>query len=218
MEIDKQLIGGYHDSLEIKHFDTEQACDAFYNKLITVFFNINLWTILFDDKVKFYRTDIVTDKNLESSSNGDLIKIKIPGPKSKMGNGFDWVEIKDKETNRCVEFVSHAVVLSPYYSNDTGVTKHFLTSKSKNYFIVKKYFDFITVEAHGRNEIPNCKNVPMYSKWRNYFIAKGGIFGGSKVNWEIWCKNILDEKYLNKCTNNNSQDLFTNQDSSSANS
>lgn len=34
-------------------------------------------------------------------------------------------------------------------------------------------------------------------------MANGGIFGRSKIHWEILCKNILDEKYIKKCLEKN---------------
>lgn len=60
----------------------------------------------------------------------------------------------------------------------------------------------------GRNEIANYRNLPLIDKIRNFFVANGGVFGFSKIHWELWVQNILDEKYLYKCLKNENK---TNQ-------
>lgn len=139
---------------------------------------------------------------------GDFVAIKIPGPRNKIGNGFDWVAVR----NMIITETENQSVLSfelqpcPNPENAKQIA-HFFKDTARNYFIIKKEGTKITAEVHGRNEIPNCSNLPLLNKLRNFFIAHGGIFGMSKIQWEVWSKNILDEKYLQKCLQNNKQTL-----------
>ncbi|WP_417431308.1 hypothetical protein [Halpernia sp.] len=171
-----------------------------FYKIETIFLNINCWGNLFYNATTFQVVDNFERKKNENIIVGDFVKIKIPGPPNTSGKGFDWVKVKEMDFSKSKNCETLMIVLQPC-SLPTKKTfiAHFYTAESKSYFIIKKYQNKTSAEVHGRNEIPNYKNLPLINKLRNFFIANGGIFGLGKMNWEIWVKNILDKEYLQKC-------------------
>lgn len=197
--MDLQFKGGQHDSTHSIKFSNSSECDLFFQNVKEVFFQIASWGPLFGGGTAFYRVD--KDGNVPTLplTVGDLVKIRIPGPKNKMGEGYDWVKIIDFEIVDTDNSESFRIILSPTHLPEKSNTAHFFENAAKNYFLIKKYNLKITAEVHGRNEVPNYINLSLRDKIRNFFVANGGIFGFSKIHWKLWTQNILNEKYLNKC-------------------
>lgn len=195
--MDQQLKGGYHDSLEIKYFKSREESNLFFSQLQKIFLNINSWENLFKKGTAFQVTDFNGNNKFSGIAVGDLVKIKIPGPKSRIGGGFDWVKICELEFHIYADYEYYCMVFSPCNKPGSEVTAHFFQSIAKNYFTIKNYGYMVTAEVHGRNEVANCSNLQMWDQCRNFLTAKGGIFGFSKIHWKQWCKSILDEKILN---------------------
>lgn len=197
LEIDPQIKGGKHDSVETKNL--EENSKIIFEKMQYAFFNINGWDHLFKNSTNFQVTDESGKDKFDEIKIGDFVKIKIPGPKSKVGAGYDWVKIFDLKTEEQKDCLVHSIVLSPSYRpNSSKKTAHFFKSEARNYFIIKKYPNRITAEVHGRNEIPNYQNLGIWDKARNFLVSHGGIFGFSKTHWKVWTKNILDPDILAK--------------------
>lgn len=197
--MDQQLKGGYHDSLEIINFKTKEEGDSLFRKLREVLFDINSWECLFKKGTTFQVTDAQGNHKFDQIAVGELVKIKMPGPKNKSGDGFDWVKICELEFHYTAEYKYFCMALSPCNKPGSNVTAHFFQSCAKNYFIIKNYGFALTAEVHGRNEVHNCSNLPLWDQCRNFLTAHGGIFGFSKIHWKVWCKNILKEEILNQC-------------------
>lgn len=201
--MDLQIKGSFHDSFEIKNFNSINECNLFFKNLQKVFLNINCWENFFHRTSTFQVTDSFGNDKFSRIAIGDFVKIKIPGPKSKFGEGFDWVKISEVEFHFSAECEYFCMVLSPSNKPGSDVTSHFFQSCAKNYFTIKNYGHLITAEVHGRNEILNYKDLPIWDQCRNFLTANGGIFGFSKIHWKQWCVNILDEGILSKCLNAN---------------
>lgn len=197
--MDQQCKGGYHDSLEKKYFKNKEESNLFFNQVQKVFLNVNCWDKLFHKGSTFQVTDPSGNDKFSSIVVGDLVKIKIPGPKNSSGDGFDWVKICEVEFHIHADYEYFCMVFSPCNKPGSHTTAHFFQSIAKNYFSVKNYGHMVTAEVHGRNEVPNYKYLPIWNQFRNFFTANGGIFGFSKIHWKQWCKSILDEEILNKC-------------------
>lgn len=208
----KTIQGRSHYASEIISFDDSAECDLFYEELKIVFYNIDTWGLLFDNSIHFYRVQPAENSTSFNSLRQKLVKIKIPGIPNNLGGGYDWVETKDYEYHIKVGFTTIRFTISPCCKPGNNLTTHFYTPEAKTHFVIKKFIKHINVEVHGRDEIPNYKGLSFYKKFRNFYMANGGIFGMSKVHWEIWCKNILDEKYIKKCIekdqNRNNQYIY----------
>lgn len=195
--MDKQIKGGHHDSLKSLTFENLDEADLFFEKILKVFVNINSWGELFGEGTVFQLTDSTGIEKFRKLELRDLVKIKIPGPKSTIGEGSDWVEIAAMNFDEISK--QYMIALSPTNKPGYDATAHFFQNQAKNYFIIKKSGSTITTEVHGRNEVPNYEDLPLVDKARNFLVAHKGILGFSKVHWETWCSNMLDNKYLEKC-------------------
>lgn len=197
--MDIQVKGGHHDSVELLTFRNRSNCELFFEKVKTVFLNINCWGELFGEGTEFQVCDINGNEKYGIPKIGDLIKIKIPGPKSTIGEGDDWVEIVEIINVENLKFHKYGYVFSPCSKPGTKPIAHFFESEAKNYFFIKKFANEISAEVHGRNEVPNYDNLSLVDIARNFLVAYKGILGFSKAHWESWVKNILDKKYVDKC-------------------
>ena len=207
--IEQQNTGGKHDSSVSVQFDTAKECLVAFRKIEFAFININYWDHIFKNTSSFHVPDSAKIEKVTRAQPGDLVKIKIPGPKNKLGHGYDWVKIVSLEKSWENEVQTLCLVLSPTSAGcHLKKTAHFFTSKSKNYFIIRKSLLQITAEVHGRNEVPNLKHQSFRDQWRNLLIAKGGILGFSKINWETWCENILDEKIVDHIMTKNNRSFL----------
>lgn len=206
--MEQQLKGGFHDSVNFKNCKSLEESQLLFNQMKKVFLDINRWDQLFKKNTEFYLKNTSGQEQSAPIQIGDLVAIKIPGPKNHLGDGFDWVKVQnmiiaEKEDQSILSFELQPCA-NPKKPNQIA---HFFQDSARNNFIIKKEGCTITAEVHGRNEIPNCSNVPFRDQLRNFFIANGGIFGMSKIQWEVWSKNILDEKYLEKCLHQQKQTL-----------
>ncbi len=123
----------------------------------------------------------------------DLVKIKIPAPKNKLGNGFDWVIVHKIQSIESVDMKAFLLQMKPHScpENSNGNTAHFYTEDASSTFILAKKNKTIQFSIHGRNEIPNTKNVGFLNSCRNLFVGGGGIFGGSKLQWQDFTEEFI---------------------------
>lgn len=173
--------------------DTHDAENKFKH-IIKRLFNINKWEI-YAGKTK--ASFAHTYKNGESKTGGvdvgDKIKISIPGPHSKVGHGHDWVEIISVKKDISGETQYLKVVVKPCANplHENSSTAHFFSSDATNTFLLMKCKNTIQVSIHGRNELPNMQCTGLYDKFRNYIVSKGGILGGSKIQWQSLTDSLI---------------------------
>lgn len=188
--MDTQIKGGKYDSIQRRYFDVDEI--DFIEKIKLTFFDINRWYQLFGNATTFQVTDQKGQEKFGRIAVGDLVKIQIPGPKSNVGGGYDWVEIHEISEMSKGHFSKLSIVLTPCSKPGSPYNiAHFYSSLSKNYFSIIYSPTEIRAEVHGRNEVPNYKNLSLRDKARNFLVANGGLFGLGKIHWEIWATNIL---------------------------
>lgn len=206
--MNQQVKGGHHDSVNSINCKSLEESQLLFNQMKKVFLEMNRWDKLFKRTTEFYVKNVAGQTQSIAVQIGDQVAIKIPGPRNRIGEGFDWVVVKNLEIIENNHFQKIIMELQPCTPpKNSKQIAHFYKDTARNYFFINKEGTKITAEVHGRNEIPNYSNLPLRDKLRNFFIAHGGIFGMSKIQWEVWSKNMLDEKYLYKCLQNNKQTL-----------
>lgn len=126
------------------------------------------------------------------AKEGDYIRINIPGPGNKSGEGYDWVRIEKIESvsdeAKSLEYV--AIKVRPCKSpvNNEQATAHFFKNIATSTFLVKRFHTTIFAEVHGRNEETNTDAPETSNKIRNFFVGLGAMLGFSKVQW----KSLVD--------------------------
>jgi hypothetical protein len=141
----------------------------------------------------------LTDKNGkpvygQSPKIGNLIRIKLPAPSNKEGDGFDWVRIEDFEDSRSLlsdsEVFGFRVRPVENPSNRTGNTAHFYTSDATSTFLIIRYSHTVFALERGKNEVPNDADS-WAVKIRNKLIAISAMIGLSKPQWQKLMDGLL---------------------------
>jgi hypothetical protein len=126
------------------------------------------------------------------AKEGDYIRINIPGPKNKSGDGYDWVRIEKIESfsdeSKSLEVVAIKVRPCKSPRNNEQATAHFFKDIATSTFLVKRSHTTISAEVHGRNEETNTDAPDFNNKVRNFFVGLGAMLGFSKVQW----KSLVD--------------------------
>jgi hypothetical protein len=169
-------------ALAISHFQTVRS------RLL----NISEWEKLSGKKfASFQLTDPSGKDQSREPEKGDYIRINIPGPGNKSGDGYDWVRIEDidrKESKGIYEFL--AIMVRPAKSplSKEHITAHFFKKNATSTFIVKRHSNVIVAEVHGRNEKPNTRPHGIIKRVRNLLVGVGAMLGFSKIQW----KNLVE--------------------------
>lgn len=195
--VPENTFGSKNDCVSFLKCASEDAAIVQYDRCKEALLNVNHWHLLTGGRSAHFN---LTDKNgtnidglimLES-----IIKILMPGPKNKVGGDFDWVQVTklDEEISghQSLFILQLQPIRCPRISDKTAT--HFYTENASNTFILVKQKQKVQLSVHGRNEIPNLKIRGFINKLRNYFVAHGGIFGGSRIQWKTLIEAIIESK------------------------
>lgn len=187
-------IGSENNAVTFLRYDTDSEILEKFKMLKKNLLNINGWNVNSGkNPTKFFLyKENLDDKSFLAEEN-DLVKIKIPAPANKLGRGFDWVKILKIQEIERNDFQAILIQMKPHScpeSKGKGIA-HFYTDDATSTFILAKENKTIQLSVHGRNEIPNTKNIGFINALRNYFVANGGIFGGSKIQWQHFAKEFV---------------------------
>lgn len=160
--------------------------------------DINSWQkICGSDSAEFR----LTDKNghvLKSHRPrvGNLIRIKLPAPGNKAGNGYDWVRIETfkhmKDILKDEEVYGFRVRPIKNPLKRTENIAHFYTSDASSTFLLKRKGTILSVMEIGRNEIPNGDHLSIINKVRNFIIAVAAMAGLANPQWKKLVIGILN--------------------------
>lgn len=167
-----------------------EALDRFL-KLSNDLLNINKWNVKSgENPTEFYTYHKAKS---ELAKENDLVKMKIPAPVNKLGNGFDWVMISKIEKVEKTDKKALLLQMKPHScpENSNGNIAHFYTEDATNTFILAKKNNILQFSIHGRNEIPNTKKIGLMHSLRNFLVARGGVFGGSKIQWQDFAEEFI---------------------------
>ncbi len=186
MNVEETLIAPSHEAAEL-----------LFNAAMTRLIHVNDWHTLTHHLLsRFQLTDSRGRELFREVREGDLIRIDIPAPRTKAGEGFDWVKVEDIDYRfeKEKQGVSIRVrpVCSPFHPED-GVA-HFFGGDATSTFKVIKVNLKIMAGIYGRNEIPNVKSEKVIDNIRNIAVATGAILGASKIQWSSLVNGILNFK------------------------
>lgn len=172
-----------------------EAFDKF-RKLSEKLLQINSWNqYAKKNPTGFYLYNKEDEKSAYAQLN-DLVKIKMPAPENKLGKGFDWVSVTKIEPVEQTQIKVFQLQMIPHScpENGNGNIAHFYTADASNNFILAKKDKTVQFSIHDRNEKPNLKKVGLINSCRNFFVANGGIFGGSKVQWQDFAEEFIKDQ------------------------
>lgn len=158
--------------------------------------NINKWyTYSGSTGAEFTLTDPYGDVVENAAPKvGDLIRIKLPAPSNKQGDGFDWVRIEQfenyQEQLKDEEVFGFRVRPVQNPNTTSPDSAHFYTSAATSTFLIIRKSSTVYVMERGRNENPNLSGN-LFNKIRNAVVALAAMLGLAKPQWKNLVKGIL---------------------------
>jgi len=199
--IPKQKRGSKTNATATAKSNTDSRHSAFvlFSQAKNRLLDINNWYKLCGKSgAEFYLTD-----NLGNPTHslipkvGNLIRIKLPAPRNKTCDGYDWVEIekfiKSKDVYNDVEAYGFRVRPTECPIDKSHQVAHFYNIKATSSFMIYRKSETVYVMERGRNERPNISGSVL-NKLRSILISLPGMIGFSNPQWKKLVNGILYNK------------------------
>lgn len=187
-------IGSENNAVSYVIYHSEKQAFDQFRRLAQNLLHINRWKInAGKNPTEFCIYNKELNRSAEASTN-DLVKIKMPAPDNTLGKGFDWVIVNKIEAIETTDTKVFLLEMKPHSCAESvkNSIAHFYTEDASNTFILAKKDKTVQFSIHGRNEVPNTKTPKFLNSIRNLFVASGGIFGGSKVQWKDFVAEFIN--------------------------
>lgn len=193
--IPEQKVGSKLDLSSEKKFATYIEAQEFFKVVKQRLMNVNQWDETCKAPSSVFK--LMNDKCQQIVGlvkEGDFIRIDIPGPGSKVGDGYDWVRVETitEQQNIDEEIVSITVRPSHHPLNSLTETAHFFKDEASSTFQVKRVGNIVFAEIHGRNEIPNTAATNLFDKLRNMVIGWSAKIGFSYPQWKCLTEGLVN--------------------------
>jgi len=192
--IPKQQKGGKVDIAAEVQFDTEIESQNFFEIVKRRLIDVNNWDEACLAPASVFR--LINSEGKEIVGNvqeGDFIRINIPGPGTKMGEGYDWVRVETIITNQQEnsEVLSITVRPSHHPLHAFSETAHFFKDDASSTFQVKRMGKTVSAEVHGRNELANNDTPSVIDNIRNTLVGWSAKLGMSYPQWKLLVEGLV---------------------------
>ena len=193
-KIPPQKTGAKSDTISEIEMDSEQSAISHFDLVKRRFLDVNCWELFAGtEKAEFSLRNAKGELSLDPPKMGDYFRIKIPGLHNPTGDGYDWVQVEnyeseDAEHSECL-YIRVRPTSDPTKPDET--TAHFFDPKATSNFLIKREGNKISAEVHGRNEVPNTEDLSVIEKIRNSLVAVGGMIAGSKFQWKSLTEGLI---------------------------
>lgn len=169
--------------------DSEAHANQIFNKAVHRLLDVNRWgEYAGAGSSAFILTDEKGDKVNRPPQIGDHLKIDLPGPGSKAGEGFDWVKIEaiadKRDANALAESFSFRARPCANPKGNKEDVAHFFSDAATSTFLIKREGKKVSAEVRGRNEVPNTSTDTVIDKLRNTIVAVPAMLGISNGQWK----------------------------------
>ena len=183
-------------AIEAKESVTLASADeaqAFFKVVRQRLQDVNRWNEMAEGITATFR--LVDSKGTvlgRAPQKGDYFRIDIPGPGTKSGEGYDWVQIEEIMNSTSENEEEYGIRVRPTANpvNSKGDTAHFYSSQSTSTFLVSRKDNVIRAEVFDRNTKPNDEADSTFDRIRDAVVGTVGVLGFSKVQWEGLVKGL----------------------------
>ncbi|MET3114204.1 hypothetical protein AAKU52_001937 [Pedobacter sp. CG_S7] len=197
-QIPQQKKGTEMNAVEKIELISETEAIRFFKIVKERLLDVNHWAEIAGIGMShFFLTDAGGNLVQRNATGGDLIKIDIPGPGTKIGTGYDWVEIEEikEQIMDGADILSMTVRPAVNPLTEEKDIAHFLTNQATSTFQVKRIGNAIYAEEHGRNEVPNTATENTLDNIRNTFVGWGAKIGLAYPQWKALVKGLLHTNF-----------------------
>ena len=177
----------------VKLNDSNEA-STFYEKTKDRLLNVNEWHIVAGGISATFNVLDRSGKEVKRAvQKGDYFKIDIPGPGSKEGEGYDWVQVEElKEiTQNDVQSIGFRVRPCSNPFSEKNETAHFYGPESTSSFIVTRDRNEIRAIIIDRNIKTNKEAEKLTDKIRDTVVGVSAIGLFSKLQWQQLANCLL---------------------------
>ncbi len=124
---------------------------------------------------------------------GDYMRVDIPGPGNKEGDGYDWVLIEELKEVSDDDTQSIGFRVRPV-ANPLNAKKgiaHFYNESATSSFIITREGKKITANIIDRNIKANSDTTSLTDKIRDTAIGMSAIAGFSKLQWQNLAEGLV---------------------------
>lgn len=192
--IPEQQVGEAIYAESSVEMNDEMSAMIFFEEVKRRLANVNSWhTISGGLTAKFQLVNNKRKMVERTVRKGDYLKIDIPGPGSRTGDGFDWVVVEEMESmsSQEEEFFAFRVRPAENPLKENGDIAHFYSPDSTSTFTVTRNGNNITAGIYDRNIKPNEDVYFTIDKIRDTVIAATGLVALSKVQWQKLTDGLL---------------------------
>jgi hypothetical protein len=169
----------------------------FYDAVRDRLLNVNSWHQLAGIiSARFQLVDTTGKEVSRNVQKGDYIKVDIPGPGSKEGDGYDWVCIEElKEINDGdIQSIGFRVRPAKNPLGKKNETAHFYSDEATSNFMVTCEGTKISAMIIDRNVMPNDEATSITDKIRHTAVGMGAIGSFSKIQWQNLAEGLIEKK------------------------
>lgn len=158
--------------------------------------NVNAWHEIAGPPSANFQLMDAGGANLDRLARvGDYIRIDIPGPGTKTGHGYDWVQVESIEDQPDPGSDNESLTMKVRPASNPENTEpdiaHFFDDSATSTFMVKRDGLRVTASIHGRNEVPNTNVERTADKMRNAVVANAAASGIAAMHWSLLAKGFL---------------------------
>lgn len=192
--IPKQQTGGKLDLATEVAFNTAEESKRFFEIAKNRLLNVNHWDEICLAPASVFRLMNSEGKEIVGSvKEGDFIRINIPGPGTKVGEGYDWVKVEtiNESTAPEQEMISMTVRPCNHPLRAFSETAHFFKDEATSTFVVKRTDITVAAEVHGRNELANNDTTSVFDNIRNTLVGWSAKLGMSYPQWKLLVEGLV---------------------------
>ena len=190
-----QFTGQEIEADATKELKDEAAAKSLYNVAKKKLLDVDNWNkIAGTITAKFQIIDEKGEEVTRDVRKGDYLRINIPGPGSKEGDGYDWVLVEElKEINRgSLQSVGFRVRPTENPFGEKNETSHFYSKEATSSFIICRENAQLISWIVDRNLLPNTESGSLVDKVRDVVVGVSAIAGLSKVQWQQLADGLIE--------------------------
>lgn len=195
--IPQQLTGKEIVAEAATTFKDIKDANLFYVVAKERLLNCNNWhKIAVGLSARFQLVNENGDEVNRPAQKGDYLKIDIPGPGSKAGEGYDWVVIEDLKEIAENNVQSTGFRVKPTVSpiGNSKDVAHFYAASSTSSFIITREGKKITATIVDRNLQPNKDPESVADKIRDTAIGLSALTTFSKIQWQNLAEGLIKQQ------------------------